>query len=111
MHPRTQRDIRKQKASDSQPLQWNADAARIPRLTTTSIPINETQGTATDASSIILGHFPHMIVGLRSGLRIELLKERYGENLQYGFLSWMRGDMQLAHKASFARIKGITPVS
>lgn len=109
LHPRTQRDIRKQKDGQGLPLVWNADVASIPRLTTTGIPINETQGGASNASSIILGHFPHMLVGLRNSVRIELLRERYGEYMQYGFLCWMRGDVQLAHKASFCRIKGITP--
>jgi HK97 family phage major capsid protein len=47
------------------------------------------------------------LIGLRSSLRIEVLKERYAEYHQYAFIAHMRGDVQLAHKASFCRLKGI----
>jgi HK97 family phage major capsid protein len=107
LHPRTNRDFRKQKDGNGDPLRWPTDVASIPRLPTTAVPINETQGASNAASSIILGHFPHLMIGLRSSLRIEVLRERYGEFLQFGFVAHMRGDVQLAHKASFCRIKGI----
>ena len=76
-------------------------------LTTTSIPINETQGTATTASSILFGDWKELLIGLRSSLRIEILKERFGEFNQFAFVAHLRGDVQLAHKASFCRLKGI----
>jgi HK97 family phage major capsid protein len=81
--------------------------ANIRPLVTTSIPINETQGTATTASAILFGDWKELLIGLRSSLRIEVLKERYAEYRQYAFIAHMRGDVQLAHKASFCRLKGI----
>jgi HK97 family phage major capsid protein len=108
-HPRTGNTIRKLKDGEGNPLTMPTDIAAIPRLPTTSVPIDETQGTAENASSIVMGHFPELLIGLRSQLRIEILKERYGEYLQYGFLCHMRGDVQAAHVESFAVLKGITP--
>ena len=81
----------------------------ISQLATTSIPINETQGSASTASSILFGDWKELLIGLRSSLRIEVLKERYAEYHQYAFVAHMRGDVQLAHKASFCRLKGIIP--
>jgi HK97 family phage major capsid protein len=108
-HPRTGNELRKLKDGEGRPVTWHPDIAAIPRLATTSVPINQTQGGASNASSLLMGHFPHMMVGLRSALRIELLKERYAEFLQYGFVAHMRGDVQLAHKASFCKLIGIIP--
>jgi HK97 family phage major capsid protein len=108
-HPRTGNAIRKLKDGNGVPLQWPTDLGSIPRLPTTSIPINETQGSASNASSILIGHWPELLVGLRSSLRIEILKERRAEFMEYGFIAHMRGDVQVAHKASFCRLKGIIP--
>jgi len=94
---------------DGRPLQWPTDVASIPRFTTTSMPIAETQGSSAVASSIIMGDFTDLLVGLRSGLPIEIVKERYAEFLQYGFIAHMRGNVQLAHANSFCRLKGIIP--
>lgn len=108
-HPRTGNALRKLKDGNGLPITWHPDIASIPRFSTTSVPITQTQGSSSNASSLIMGHFPHMFVGLRNSLRIELLRERYAEYHQYGFVAHMRGDVQLAQKASFCKIIGITP--
>lgn len=38
-------------------------------------------------------------------------RERYADYGQVGFLVWMRADVQLAHKASFSRLKSIIPAA
>lgn len=106
-HPRTGKTIAKKKDGQGLPLIYPAVVADVPKLMTTSIPITETVGAGTANSSIITGYFPHMLVGLRTGLRIEILKERYGEFMQYGFLAFLRGDVQLAQKKSFTWLKGV----
>jgi HK97 family phage major capsid protein len=73
------------------------------------MPVDETHGTATDASAIVMGDFRELWLGIRLQLRIEVLKERYADNLQMGFLAWLRADIQLAHPESFAKITGIIP--
>lgn len=110
-HPRTGAALAKLKDANNNPLTVPEMIARIPKLNTTGIPINETQGSGTNASSILFGNWTEMILGLRSNIRIEVLRERYADSFQYGFLLWLRGDMQLAHAASFSRLKGIIPAA
>lgn len=111
MHPRTQASLAKLKDSQTNPLTVPDMIARIPRLTTTSASIAETQGTATTASSILFGDFRELFIGMRDEMQVTLLKERYADYGQVGFLCWMRADVQLAHKASFSRLKGIIPTA
>lgn len=109
MHPRTQAALAKLKDSQNNPLTVPDMIARIPRLTTTSASIAETQGSASTASSILFGDFRHLFIGMRDEVQITVLRERYADYGQVGFLCWMRADVQLAHKASFSRLKGIIP--
>ena len=67
------------------------------------------EGTANNASTIVLGDFTQMMLGVRSELRIEVLREKYADTLQYGFIAHLRFDVQLAHAQSFAKLIGITP--
>jgi HK97 family phage major capsid protein len=73
------------------------------------MPINETQGTSNNASSIILGDFAQVMIGLRTDLQIQVLQERFAEVGQIGFIAWMRADVALARPAALARIAGIIP--
>jgi HK97 family phage major capsid protein len=109
MHPRTQAALAKLKDGQNNPLTVPDMIARIPRLTTTSASIAETQGSATTASSILFGDYRHLFIGMRDEVQITVLRERYADYGQVGFLCWMRADVQLAHKASFSRLKGIIP--
>ena len=86
-----------------------AAVTELPRLVTTQIPIDQTQGSASNASSIFLGNFSELVVGMRAELQVEVLKERYSENYQFGFLAHLRADIQCWHAESFARIVGVIP--
>jgi HK97 family phage major capsid protein len=109
-HPRTGASLAKLKDGQSNPLTVPEMVRKVPALTTTSAPITETQGTATSqCSSIILGNFSEMLIGLRMQLRIVVLQERYADTNQLGIVAGMRGDMQLAHPASFAKLIGVKP--
>jgi HK97 family phage major capsid protein len=109
MHPRTSRVIDGFADTTGQPLNPPKRLADLPRLVTTTAPINQVQGTAVNASSIIVGDFSQMMLGVRTQLRIEVLRERYAENLQYAFLAHLRADIQLAHPESFCKLVGIIP--
>lgn len=108
-HPRTGKNLAKVLDGEGNPVHVPKMVADIPQLVTTSVPITQTQGTATNASSIVMGDFTELLIGIRSALRIEVLRERYGEFLQYGFVAHMRGDVQTVHDESFCVLKGITP--
>ena len=84
-------------------------SATLPFLTTSNVPVTDTQGSATTASRIYLGHFPHLVVGIRSEFRLQLLKERFADTYSLGFLGSLRCDVQVWHPESFCEIKGIIP--
>ena len=109
MAPRTRSELAKLKDGQSQPAQRPELISRVPFLTTTNIPIDETQGSASDASTILTGHWPHLVIGIRRNIHIQVLKERFSDNLQYGFLASMRMDTKVWHPESFAEIVGIIP--
>lgn len=109
MATRTDTTIAKFKDTTNQPLDAPSALRHLVIRPTTQVLVNETQGTANNASTVYLGGFAELFIGIRSDLRIEVLKERYADNLQYGFIAWMRADVQAAHAASFARIIGIIP--
>lgn len=69
-----------------------------PILNTTSMPV----------ANGLVGDFADLILAYRSPIQIEILRERYVENFQVGFLVWARFDVGVAHPASFARFTGIT---
>jgi HK97 family phage major capsid protein len=109
MHPRTELTLGKLKTTDGYPMPYPDMLASIPRYATTSASITETQGTATNTSSILFGNFRELFIGIRNEVSITILNERYADYGQVGFLVWMRADVQLAHKASFSRLRGILP--
>lgn len=107
--PRTGRVIAGFKDGQGQPLQPPPALAGIPFLTTTGIPVTQTQGTANVASSAFLGDFTQVLVGIRTQLQITVLNERFAEYGQVGFVGWLRADVQLARPAALAKIVGIKP--
>jgi len=81
----------------------------IPKHISTNMPIDEKQGSATNASSILIGDWSKLLIGIRSQMRVEILRETFGDRLQYGFIAHLRADAQVMHQRSFARLAGIVP--
>ncbi|XOV81656.1 MAG: phage major capsid protein [bacterium] len=109
MAPRTKFALAGLTATDNQPLIAPAVVSGIPQRSTSKVPVDDTQGTATDASRVIMGDFTKLYVGMRQSLRVEILQERYADSLQVGFLAHMRLDIQLIHPSAFCELVGITP--
>lgn len=109
MAPRTATELASLVDSTGQPLRIPPAIERVPLLATTSVPTDETHGTATNASRIVTGNFPELLIGMRSEVRVELLRERYAEEFRYGFLCYLRADVAVAHPASFAVVAGVIP--
>lgn len=109
MHPRTRRTINSFADTTGQPLQVPPALAAIKSFATTNVPVNQTQGTASNASCIILGDFSQLLLGVRSELRIELLRETFAANHQYAFIAHLRMDVGVAQPAAFCAVQGITP--
>ncbi len=109
MNPRTYFEFADLCDTTGQPLRKPEALGSMPMLHTNKVPVDDTQGTATDASSIITGNFADVIIGMRTDFRLELLRELYAENYQYGFLASLRADVAVANPESFCIVKGITP--
>ena len=109
MAPRTMISLDKLKDTTNQPMQRPTSLSKLPFLTTTGMPVNETQGTANNASTTIIGNFRELMIGMRQELVIEVLRELYAPNLQFAFVAHLRMDVQLQHPASFAKLVGIIP--
>jgi HK97 family phage major capsid protein len=107
--PRTARSINGFIDGMGQPMQMPARIANVPKLVTTSMGVTETQGTSSIASSILLGDFSEVFVGMRTQLQVSVLNERFADTGQVGFVLWMRADVQVARPAALARIQGIIP--
>lgn len=96
-HPRTDQEYNLLKDSQNRPLIPPDVVGRIPRLVTSKLSITETQGSANTASRIIMGNFADLVIGIRHQVSIELLREKYADVLQYGFLCFARIDVAALH--------------
>jgi len=76
-HPRTAKTFRKLKDSTNQPLVAPEPISSLPMLSTTGVPIAQTQGTSNDCSTVLMGDFAQAILGLRETLTLLVLNETY----------------------------------
>lgn len=75
-------------------------------LTTNAIP-TFARGTKDHVSDIFAGDFTQLMVGMRLGVQLRFLTERYAENGQVGILAYFRGDLQIPRPAALAAYRYI----
>lgn len=73
----------------------------------TAFSATETQGTSSLCSSALVVNANRIIMGLRQGLVLSTLSERYADSLQYGFLAYLRHDWSFPYSAAACRVLGI----
>ncbi|WP_307677738.1 phage major capsid protein [Streptomyces sp. V4I2] len=106
--PRTETSLSKLKeATTNAYLIPPAALAAIPRLNTKQVPTNLTVGTSTDCSEVYTGQWDMLGIGLRTGVELEFLTERYADNLQIGVLAHLRADVQVFHPEAFVVDTGV----
>ncbi|MGC6392016.1 MAG: phage major capsid protein [Alphaproteobacteria bacterium] len=105
MHPRDAGDFAALVDTTNQPLNMPQALSGIRMLTTTAIPTDE--GSGSNESTIFVGNFNHLLIGVRAGVRVDILRERYAENYQYGLVAHMRFDVAVQHAAAFHAITGV----
>jgi len=71
----------------------------IPRFRTKQV--HSAAGTNNNQADIFTADWRQLLVGMRSELRIEVLRERYADNHQIGFVAHLRADVQLARPKAF----------
>ncbi len=108
-NPRTETALQKLKDLDNNPLTAPSTIARIPLLSTTSAPVDETEGTAVNASSIVFGDFTQLMIGMRTSLEIRVSDHALAATGQLLVVAWLRADIQLAQPKSFCKLTGIIP--
>lgn len=109
MSPREYKAVNGFADTTGQPLLKPEGLRNIPFVVSPSVPTNQTQGSSTDASTIIVGDFSRLLVAARVGLRVEVLKERFADNNQYGFQATMRLDSVPTRAKSFCKVVGLIP--
>lgn len=79
-----------------------------PILGTGQVPTNQVQGTSgAVASSIFAAQWNQLAIGLRTTFRVLVLKERYADVGQIGFLGWLRADVQVLRADAFEVVTGV----
>ncbi len=108
MHPRTFGEQEGLLDTQNNAVRAPASVSGLPQLLASSMSVTETQGTSgAVASSLLTGDWSQLWIGIRSATRIEVLRELYAGNYQYGFLVNLRADIGVAQPAAFARLRGI----
>jgi HK97 family phage major capsid protein len=106
--PRTTQSLAKLRDTTNQYIAPPSYLEGIPRLTTKQVPINITVGSSTDTSYVFTGDWSNCLIGIRTDFRLVPLRERFlADNLQVGFLAYLRADVQLAQPAAFAVDTGV----
>lgn len=105
--PRTLVTMAKFTDQTDQPLQAPGLVTSVAQYPTNQIPTNQTVGTNADCSSMIVGDWSQLVLGLRSQMQIRPLLERYADNNEVGVLVALRGDIGVLHPDAFARVAGI----
>ncbi|WP_428305507.1 phage major capsid protein [Lacipirellula sp.] len=91
----------------NQPLQRPKAIENLDFLASSGVPTNA--GGGANESTIVLGHFPDFVFGMRAELTIEVLKELYAKTHEIAFVAHLRMDTGCFHPESFCKITGITP--
>lgn len=102
MSPRDEGALAELVDVSGQPLNVPQAIASVPMLTTSKVPVN--LGANADESMILAGEWSKLMIGIRSNIRIEIVKEAFAETLEYGFLAHLRADVACEQEAAFTKL-------
>ncbi|WP_051046970.1 phage major capsid protein [Nocardia asiatica] len=97
------------KLKDSQGAYLAPPAGLPPILPTKQVPTNLTVGTSNDTSEIYVGQWNMLAIGIRTSFALEVLRERFADNMQVAFLAHMRADVAVLQPAAFTFDVGVRP--
>jgi HK97 family phage major capsid protein len=108
-NPQTEEQFESLTDANFQPLARPRKLADARDYVTTSAPTTLSPSSGlSDVSAIFYGDYSNMVVGMRMDPQVEILRERYADNFQLGFLSFLRADIQLERPSGFAILDRIT---
>jgi HK97 family phage major capsid protein len=107
MAPRTAGQLDQLVNGHGDVLSMPPSLARIPRFVTSSVPINQTDDPLDDLTTILIGDFRQLLIGIRTALEIRVFDQPLAGNGQLLVVAWMRADVQLAQPKAFVRLNKI----
>jgi HK97 family phage major capsid protein len=91
---------------DAQPLRVPDVVAAVPAFRTNQIPM---AGTSPDMTSVFLGDFRELMVGMRTSFRLEVSRVAGDsfDKLQIAVRAYLRADIQLSHPEAFVVLTNV----
>ncbi|MFN9101595.1 MAG: phage major capsid protein, partial [Betaproteobacteria bacterium] len=108
-HPRTVVGFSQLSDTTQQPLRPPPLLENLRMIPTSQIPVNLTVGTSTDCSEAYVGDFSQFGFFMREQLSIALLRERFADTGEIGFIAHVRVDVACLYPQAFALVTGIRP--
>jgi HK97 family phage major capsid protein len=105
---RTEAALSSLKDNTGQYLAAPAYVADVPRYATGQVPTDLTRGTATNATDSYVGDWSMLGIGVRTQFELKVLRERYADTGEIGFVGWLRADVQVMRPEAFHIVSGIT---
>lgn len=107
--PRTAGALDRLADSTGQPLQPPPSFVALQKYSTTQIPVNLTQGSASNCSFAMVGDFSGLVFGMRTQLALELSRASGDafSKLQVQIRAYLRADIAVLQPGHFTIIKGI----
>jgi HK97 family phage major capsid protein len=109
MAPRSYQSLGMLKDSQLRYLAKPDYLADIPILQTGQIPVNQTVGTANNCSTLFVGDFRQLFIGVRTTFSVDIYTAPAATTGQVLMLAWMRVDIQSGRKTAFAIRTGLLP--
>jgi HK97 family phage major capsid protein len=108
--PRTAGEVDRLKDTTNQPLKPPTSFEALRKYVSSQIPIDQTVGTSTDCSTVFLGDFAQLFVGMRKNLIIEAARMGDSDSvskMQVIIRAYLRADARVVRPSHFTTITGI----
>lgn len=112
MNPVTEGTIERLKAATGDyPAYWELPRSvqALTPVVSSTVPANETAGTTSNTTSVLVGNGANVMVGIRRDLTVKLLVERYADQNAVGVWSTLRFSIRTAHPQAMVRVTGLIP--
>jgi HK97 family phage major capsid protein len=110
MAPRTWQELATLKsATELQQLMIPEQIASIPWYVSSKIPVNTTVGSSADTSTIYVGDWTQLVIGVRLNIRIKFHDQPLAQNFATLVTCATRVDVEAMNLGAFCKITGITP--
>lgn len=109
--PRTQIRLARLVDGDLNPLGVPPVVEKARHFVTSQISTSMTQGTATNASAIIVGQFDQVLIGMRDRLVIEAFRggDSNASKMEVTLRAYIRADVAVVRPTAFSSVIGIIP--